>query len=154
MATPNFQPIFIRTPLLGIATLTSEVIGRGGTNMLPPDNTLLLTAGSTGAFIENIEAIPVADGIAITQSVLRIFRKKADDSALIMCCPELSLPAIASSPANIGLVALTVPLFPVIIGPSGTLGLRVGPNESIYCALGTALVTGAYNVVASGGFYS
>lgn len=154
MATPNYQPIFIRTPLCGIATLTSEVIGRGGTNVLPPDNTLLMTAGSTGGLIENIEAIPVADGTAITQSVLRIFRKRADDGALIMCCPELSLPAIATSPANVGLVALTVPLYPIILGPSGTLGLRVGPNESIYCALGTALSTGAYNVVAIGGFYN
>ena len=154
MATPNQQPIFIKTPLLGMATLTSEVIGRGGTVVLPPDNCLLLTAGSTGAFIENIEAVPVADGTAITQSVLRIFRKKADDNALIMCCPELSLPTIATSPANSALVALTVPLYPVILGPLGSLGLRVGPNESIYAALGTALVTGSYNVVATGGFYS
>jgi len=149
----NTQPIFIGSVFTGIATLDSQVIPRGGTGILPAAESLLVTAGSYGALIHSITAIPVADSGTIAACTLRIFRLASGSSDLILCLPEVELPAIADTSSTVALPSKTVPLPDIIVGDIGTQGLLLGAGDSLYAGLSVALPNGGYNVVVQGGQY-
>jgi hypothetical protein len=154
MASPNTEPIFKKTPILGIATLSNQVVPRTGTSTLT-NAVLLVQAGDNGAIIEAITAIPIALSGLIQTTVLRVFKKGVNSNSLTLCLPEIQLNSISSTLVNdtTALVSIQVPLLPTIQGVLGTRALLLGSGEAIYVALSTSVAPSGYNIIAQGGFY-
>jgi hypothetical protein len=149
MSSPNTEPIFGKVPFLGVATLTTEVLGRNGGVSGGKE---LVTAGTWGAVIEGLAVIPVADSGSIAAVLIRVFWKAATSDVLNFIM-EVPCPAIASVTALEALSEIQITLPEAIVGDVGTRALRIGAGDSLYVALGTALAGGAYNVRCQGLFY-
>jgi hypothetical protein len=154
MSSPNTEPIFKKTPILGVATLSNQVVSRVGTSVLS-NAVLLVQAGGQGAIIESIVAVPIAITGAIPTSVLRVFKKGVNSGSLTLCLPEIQLPSIEGTLVNdiTALVSVQVNLLPTIQGVLGTKALLLGAGEAIYVALSQSVAPSGYNVIAQGGFY-
>lgn len=154
MASPNTEPIFKKTPILGIATLSNQVVPRTGTSTLT-NAVLLVQAGDNGAIIEAITAVPIAISGLVDSTVLRVFKKGVNSNSLTLCLPEIQLVSISSTLVNdiTALVSTQVQLLPTIQGVLGTRALLLGAGEAIYVALSTSVSPSGYNIIAQGGFY-
>lgn len=141
----NKQPIFPETTLHWKATLTNQVIARDIGTGTP---VTLGTAGSNGALIHGIDAIPLGDNVVTT---LRIFSKKSSGTQTETKFEfELELPTISGT-NDTSSVSREELVLPEII-PFGNRALHLEANESLYCGLGTAVNSG-WTVFVRGGHY-
>lgn len=146
----NQLPIFIQEPFSDtIVTLTTQVATRTGTPA-----TRLVLAGENGALVESIRAIALGTNVA---TVLRLYYNAAGTTTYKLIS-ELTLAATtdsgeaaqqAGSPLTMTLPNL---LFPASSTDTAKTGLRLGPEDALYVALGTAVAAG-WNVWATGGHY-
>lgn len=146
----NQVPIFIIEPFSDtIVTLTSQVATRSGTPA-----TRLVLAGENGALVEQIRAIALGTNVA---TVLRLYYNSAG-SGTYKLIGEVTLAATTDSGETVqqsgSPLVLSLPslLFPASNTDTAKTGLRLGPEDALYVALGTAVAAG-WNVQAVGGHY-
>lgn len=144
----NTQPIFLDTPILWTATLTSEVVNRSPGSAVPK---LLGTGGANGSLIETIRAYPLGDNVV---SVIRVFGGSGytllAEATLPVVTSSGNVSAIANYPIEITLNKILSPASCDANTPNRAFRLPAG--YSLYVALGTAIASGVI-VVAAGGNY-
>lgn len=146
----NQIPIFLQEPFSDtIVTLTSQIATRSGTPA-----TRLVLAGENGALVEQVRAIALGTNVA---TVLRLYYNSAGTTTYKLI-GEATLAATTDSGETVqqtgSPVILTLPslLFPASNTDTAKTGLRLGPEDALYVALGTAVAAG-WNIQAVGGHY-
>lgn len=150
MSSPNQVPIFIKTPFSGkVVKLTSQIATKTG---IPA--TQLITAGSSGALVESIRAYPLGANVA---TVLRLYYLASGSTEYLLIGEKTLASTIeageaAEQAASATEITLPSLLFPASNTDTSKKGLRLGPSDSLYIALGTAVAAG-WVVSATGGDY-
>lgn len=137
----NTQPIFIRTSLHWVATLTNQVVPTVVTTQTPVS---LGDAGTEGAVIETIYAV----GLGSSGGILHLFLQGDNHPKPLLIIPPVTLSNTLTT------VNLPDILFPAKTGVAGNnKGLRLESGASLMCALSSAVSGDGYNIVAIGGHY-
>lgn len=147
--SPNKAPIYPIEPIKWRKKLSNQIVAREVTTETP---VLLGTAGANGSLIDSIEVLHLGDNVGTT---LRFYTQKTDEvdtdnNSLYYLEIEQSLSAVSSSTNASAISKVNIEL-PAIL-PSPQKGLRLTSSEKLYCALGTAIVSGVI-VKISGGNY-
>lgn len=149
---PNVSPIFIRTPVLEVVTLTNQLCDRAPTTQTP---VLLFSSGDNGSLAEAIEVYPLG---ANAKTVLRLYGNFSGTTTYKLL-KELALPIVAAAPGDDVLAGypLRFNLFKILFPASNTPAtpndaLRVPGGYELRVALGSAIASGV-NVALVGGNY-
>lgn len=141
----NINPIFVLTPNVGTATVTTANTTRNLSTTT--DAALLFTAGSDGSRVDTITFVHVSDSQtqASVAAVGRVWITSTSGGGTPRLLAEVALPVATPSPTA--------------IGGSQTItfanGLFLANGQFLWCAI-SATQTGtgsAYNVIARGGDY-
>lgn len=141
------QPIYVNSVIHWRKRLAgTEVVPRVPTTTAP---ILIGSAGDFGAMIHGIDVQHLGNSVA---TVLRIYTQPKSQTGYDLEL-EMDLPAITTASESAGITRVVVNGLPAIISNNlQNRALHLGPGESLYVALGTAIASGI-NVFVRGGNY-
>lgn len=149
--TANTEPIFKGEPFHWRKELTSQIMPRIGGSVGATSPLLLGIAGDYGAIIEDAWVEVTGN---VSANVAFLFTLQTGETSVIKVA-EVGLTAVAGSNLTTAIAGYPIRfVLPNLLFEYSTAkALFLTPNESLYCALGTAEATSRFIIHVQGGDY-